>query len=54
MSEKIDKIAEFRCKKCGSGNTFVKEGDETYKIRVCRRCGFEGKIPIESLKGNKK
>lgn len=52
--EKQDPIAEFRCKKCGFSNTYVRKGDnEEYKVRVCRRCGFEEKIPIENIQKKK-
>lgn len=45
--EKVDKLALFRCKKCGSGTTYVKQGSENYDIRVCRRCGYKEQIPIQ-------
>lgn len=51
--EKSDKLAEFRCKKCGSGTTYVKQGSEDFKIRVCRRCGHEEKLQIQK-DGNRK
>jgi DNA-directed RNA polymerase subunit M/transcription elongation factor TFIIS len=50
MSERVDKLAEFRCKKCGSGTTYVKQGsDETHKIRVCRRCGYEENLDVQEI-----
>lgn len=52
MSEKKkeeDKLAGFRCKRCNSGTTYVKQGTEEYKVRVCRRCGHEEKISIEKI-----
>lgn len=44
--KKVDRLAPFRCKKCGSGTTYVKQGSDDHKIRVCRRCGNEEKIPM--------
>ena len=51
VKENKEDLAEFRCKKCGGGNTYVKrmEGSEDYKLRVCRRCGFEEKLSIEKI-----
>lgn len=55
MAEKKEDLSEFRCKKCGGGNTYVKkmEGSEDYKVRVCRRCGFEEKLSIDKIQGKK-
>lgn len=52
--EKVDKLAEYRCKKCGAGNAYVKQGTEEYKIRVCRRCGYEEKLSIDKIQKEKK
>lgn len=47
-----DKLAPFRCKKCGSGTTYVKQGAKDYKVRVCRRCGHEEKITVSKVVKN--
>lgn len=47
--EKTDKLKDFRCKKCNSGTTYVKQGDEDFKIRVCRRCGYEEKLDVDKI-----
>lgn len=51
-----EELSEFRCKKCQGGNTYVKkmEGSEDYKIRVCRRCGYEEKLSIDKIQKEKK
>lgn len=48
--KKEDRLAEFRCKKCKSGTTYVKQGSDDFKIRVCRRCGHEEKIAVPKSK----
>lgn len=51
MNKEKEDLSEFRCKKCGGGNTYVKraEGSEDHKIRVCRRCGYEEKLSVEKI-----
>lgn len=48
--QKPDKLVAFRCKKCNSATTYVKQGSEDFKIRVCRRCGHEEKILVQKAK----
>lgn len=52
--KKPDKLADFRCKKCGSGTTYVKQGSDDFKVRVCRRCGFEERIATDKIQKDKK
>lgn len=54
MANKKEDLSEFRCKKCGGGNTYVKrDEDENYKLRVCRRCGYEERLLIENIQSKK-
>lgn len=52
--KKEDKLEAFRCKKCNSATTYVKQGSEDFKIRVCRRCGHEEKLSIDKMQKEKK
>lgn len=51
--KKVDLLKEFRCKKCKSINCYVKKGTDDFKIRCCRRCGYEESIPIPNTRSKK-